>query len=377
MTIVKTTEKRMPGLFDPLVVGELRLPNRVLMAPLTRCRAGSDARAPNALMAKYYAQRASAGLIISEGIHIEPRAIGYYGTPCIYTDEQVEGWEQVTDAVHVAGGRIMAQLWHVGRISDPVFLGGALPIAPSAVRPGGHVHRVYPPRGFVTPRALETDEIPAIVAAFRQGAANAQKAGFDGVVIHGANGYLPDQFLQDVSNLRTDEYGGSLENRARFMMEATDACIAIWGPGRVGIHLAPRCDQYSMGDSDPLTTFSYVARELGKRRIAFICTRERLETPRLSPQIKAIFGGPLIANERFSQASAEQVLAMGEADAVAWGQLFIANPDLPRRFAERSPLNKPDPETFFTDGPPGYTDYPTLDQMLPQKLSAAAGGSGR
>jgi NADPH2 dehydrogenase len=350
----------MPGLFDPLLVGELLLPNRVLMAALTRCRAGSDARAPNALMVEYYAQRATAGLITSEGIHIEPRAIGYYGTPCIYTAEQVDGWKRVTEAVHAAGGRIMAQLWHVGRISDPVFLGGALPIAPSAVQPGGHVHRVYPHRGFVTPRALETEEIPPIIEAFRRGAENAARAGFDGVVIHGANGYLPDQFLQDISNLRTDAYGGSLENRARFMLEATDACIAVWGAGRVGMHLAPRCDQYSMGDSDPVGAFSYLAAELGRRRIAFISTRENLNAPRLSPRIKDIFGGPLIANERFTQATAEQALAAGEADAVAFGQLFIANSDLPRRFAEGAPLNKPDPTTFFTDGPHGYTDYPTL-----------------
>ena len=217
-----------------------------------------------------------------------------------------------------------------------------------------------PQRPFVTPRALATSEIPAIVAAFRRGAENAEKAGFDGVELHGANGYLLDQFLQDGSNQRTDAYGGPIENRARLMLEATDACIGVWGAGRVGMHLAPRGDSNSMGDADPPATFGYVASELGRRGLAFLFARERLEAPRQLPQLKAIFGGGVIANEGFTQADAEKVLAAGEADAVACGKLFIANPDLPRRFAEGAPLNEPDPTTFFGSGAHGYTDYPSL-----------------
>jgi 2,4-dienoyl-CoA reductase-like NADH-dependent reductase (Old Yellow Enzyme family) len=351
----------MSGLFDPLVVGALRLRNRIVMAPLTRCRAEGGGRVPNALMAEYYVQRASAGLILSEGACVTPMGVGYADTPGIWSDEQVAGWRGITDAVHAAGGCIMAQLWHVGRVSDPELLGGALPVGPSAIPPRGHVNRLHPTRPFVTPRALESAEIPGIVAAYQRGAENAQKAGFDGVEIHGANGYLIDQFLQDGSNHRTDAYGGPIENRARLMLEVTDACIAVWGAGRVGMHLAPRGESNSMGDSDPATTFGYAASELGRRGIAFVFIRERLEAPRQLPRLKAIFGGKVIANERFSQASAEKTLATGEADAVAWGVLYIANPDLPRRFAEAAPLNKPDENTFYSPGPHGFTDYPALE----------------
>ncbi len=354
----------MPGLFDPLALGELRLPNRIVMAPLTRCRATGDGRVPNALMAEYYTQRASAGLIITEATSVTPMGVGYPDTPGIWSDEQVAGWRQITDAVHAAGGRIVLQLWHVGRISDPFYLSGALPVAPSAIAAEGHVSLLRPKKPFVTPRALATEELPGIVAAFRRGAENAQRAGFDGVEIHGANGYLIDQFLQDGSNHRTDAYGGPIENRARLMLDVADACIAVWGAGRVGMHLAPRGDSHSMGDSNPAATFGYVAAELGRRGLAFLCTRERLEAPRLEPQIKAIFGGPVIANEGFSQATAEQVLSEGEADAVAWGKLFIANPDLPRRFAEGAALNAPDPMTFYGGGAPGYTDYPALEGVV-------------
>ena len=354
----------MPGLFDPLALGELRLPNRIVMAPLTRCRATGDGRVPNALMAEYYTQRASAGLIITEATSVTPMGVGYPDTPGIWSDEQVAGWRQITVAVHAAGGRMVLQLWHVGRISDPFYLGGALPVAPSAIAAEGHVSLLRPKKPFVTPRALATEELPGIVAAFRRGAENAQRAGFDGVEIHGANGYLIDQFLQDGSNHRTDAYGGPIENRARLMLDVADACIAVWGAGRVGMHLAPRGDSHSMGDSNPAATFGYVAAELGRRGLAFLCTRERLEAPRLEPQIKALFGGPVIANEGFSQATAEQVLSEGEADAVAWGKLFIANPDLPRRFAEGAALNAPDPMTFYGGGAPGYTDYPALEGVV-------------
>jgi 2,4-dienoyl-CoA reductase-like NADH-dependent reductase (Old Yellow Enzyme family) len=350
----------MATLFDPIQIGDLTLPNRIFMAPLTRSRAG-DQRVPNALMAKYYAERASAGLILSEATSVTPQGLGYAATPGIWSQEQVEGWKLVTDAVHKAGGRIFLQLWHVGRVSDPMFLDGQLPVAPSAIAPKGHVSLVRPERPFVTPRALDLDEIPGIVAAYREGAVNAKAAGFDGVEIHGANGYLLDQFLQDSTNHRTDAYGGSIENRARLMLEVTDACIDVWGANRVAMHLAPRGDAHTMGDSNPAATFGYVARELGKRKIAFICAREALGDNRLGPQLKAAFGGPYIANERFTLESAKQVLAAGEADAVAWGQLFIANPDLVHRFQLNAPLNTPDPKTFYADGEVGYIDYPALD----------------
>jgi 2,4-dienoyl-CoA reductase-like NADH-dependent reductase (Old Yellow Enzyme family) len=352
----------MATLFDPIQIGDLTLPNRIIMAPLTRARA-DDVRLPNALMAKYYAERASAGLIISEATSVTPQGVGYAETPGIWSQEQVEGWKIVTEAVHAAGGRIFLQLWHVGRISDPMFLDGALPVAPSAIAAQGNVSLVRPPRPFVTPRALGIDEIPGVVAAFRQGAINAKAAGFDGVEIHGANGYLLDQFLQDSTNQRTDAYGGSIENRARLLLEVTDACIEIWGADRVGMHIAPRGDAHTMGDSNPAATFGYVARELGKRKLAFLFARESLGDNRLGPQLKAEFGGPFIANEKFTLELAQQVLAAGEADAIAWGQLFIANPDLPRRFATNAPLNAPVPSTFYARGETGYTDYPSLDNV--------------
>lgn len=350
----------MSKLFDPIRVGDLELPNRVIMAPLTRSRAIGGGRVPNALMAQYYVQRASAGLILSEATAVTPQGVGYADTPGIWSDEQVEGWKMVTDAVHAAGGRIFLQLWHVGRISDPVFLDGDLPVAPSAIAAQGHVSLVRPKRAYVTPRALDTEEIPGIVAAYRKGAENAKRAGFDGVEIHGANGYLLDQFLQDKTNKRTDAYGGSLENRARLLLEVTDACIEVWGASRVGMHLAPRGDAHDMGDSNPAETFGYVATELGKRGIAFICAREALGPNRLGPQLKKAFGGVYIANEKMTRDSAEQVIASGEADAVAFGQLFIANPDLPERLKINAPLNQPQPETFYHPGAEGYTDYPAL-----------------
>ncbi len=349
----------MPTLFDPLVVGDLTLPNRIVMAPLTRARSG-DERVPNALMARYYAERASAGLILTEATSVTPQGVGYASTPGIWSDEQVEGWKLVTQAVHDAGGRIFMQLWHVGRISDPIFLDGALPVAPSAIAAGGHVSLVRPERPFVTPRALELDELPGIVAAYRKGAENARRAGFDGVEIHGANGYLLDQFLQDSTNHRTDAYGGPIENRARLLLEATDAAIEVFGAGRVGVHLAPRGDAHTMGDSDPAATFGYVARELGRRKIAFIFARESAGADSLGPALKQQFGGPYIANEAFTLDSAQAALAAGTADAVAWGKLFIANPDLPRRFELNTELNAPVPATFYAEGETGYTDYPSL-----------------
>ncbi|HME40284.1 MAG TPA: alkene reductase [Steroidobacteraceae bacterium] len=349
----------MTTLFDPINLGDIKLPNRIIMAPLTRSRAGAG-RIPNRLMAEYYAQRASAGLILTEATVVSPMGIGYADTPGIWSPEQVEGWKLTTRAVHEAGGRIFLQLWHVGRVSDPSFLNGALPVAPSAIAANGNVSLIRPPTPFVTPRALDAAEIPGIIEAFRKGAENAQLAGFDGVELHGANGYLLDQFLQDGSNARTDGYGGSLENRARLMLEAADAAISVWGAGRVGVHLAPRGDAHSMGDSDLPRTFEYVARRLGERKIAFICAREYIGPGRLGPKLKAAFGGVYIANEKFDFETAERLIESGEADAVAFGKLFIANPDLPRRFALRAALNEPRPAEFYSGGASGYTDYPSL-----------------
>jgi 2,4-dienoyl-CoA reductase-like NADH-dependent reductase (Old Yellow Enzyme family) len=349
----------MTKLFEPLRLGDLELPNRIIMAPLTRSRAGAS-RIANRLMAEYYSQRASAGLVLSEATVVSPMAIGYADTPGIWSPEQVEGWKLTTRAVHEAGGRIFLQLWHVGRVSDPRFLDGALPVAPSAVAAVGNVSLVRPPTPFVTPRALNLREIPGIVEAFHRGAENAQLAGFDGVELHGANGYLLDQFLQDSSNLRSDDYGGPIENRARLLLEAADAAISVWGAGRVGVHLAPRGDSHSMGDSDLPGTFEYVARRLGERKIAFICAREYIGPDRIGPKLKAAFGGVYIANEKFTYESAEQAVEAGDADAVAFGKLFIANPDLPRRFALGAALNEPRVPEFYAGGAAGYTDYPSL-----------------
>lgn len=348
------------NLFSPLKIGDLTLPNRIIMAPLTRARAANVGRVPNDLMAQYYAQRASAGLILSEATCINPLSVGYANTPGIWSDEQVEGWKKVTKVVHDKGGKIFMQLWHVGRISDPVFLNGETPVAPSAVRPKGHVSLVRPEKAYVTPRALETSEIPGIIADYKRGAENAKRAGFDGVEIHSANGYLLDQFLQDGTNKRTDQYGGPIENRARLLLEVVDAAIEVWGAGRVGVHLAPRGDSHDMHDSNRLATFGYVAEQLGKRKIAFIFTREYLGVDSMTAELKKRFGGVVIANEKMTKDSAEKVLAGGSADAVAFGVLYIANPDLVERFAKNAPLNEPQFQTFYADGAQGYTDYPFL-----------------
>jgi len=350
----------MAKLFDPITIGDLTLKNRIIMAPLTRARAIGGARVPNALMAKYYEQRASAGLILSEATSVTPQGVGYADTPGLWSDEQVEGWKEVTAAVHKAGGLIFAQLWHVGRISDPELLDGAAPVAPSAIAAEGHVSLLRPMRAYPVPRALETEELAGIVAAYKKGAENARKAGFDGVEVHGANGYLLDQFLQDKTNQRTDNYGGPIENRARLMLEVTDACIEVWGADRVGMHLAPRRDAHDMGDSDPAATFGYVARELGKRKIAFICAREAVGEDSLGPLLKKEFGGVYIANESMDKQTAQKLLDAGTADAIAFGKAFISNPDLPRRLQTEAPLNEWKPETFYGQDDVGYTDYPAL-----------------
>src|SRR3984893_15720865 len=339
----------MPSLNDPIRIGDLDLPNGVLMSPLTRSRATED-RVPTDLMLEYYVQRASAGLIISDATCISPLSVGYERTPGIWSDEQIAGWRRITDAVHSAGGRIFLQLWHVGRISHPILLNGETPVAPSAIAPEGRVKLLRPHQRYVTPRALAHLEIAGIVEDYRRGAENAQRAGFDGVEMHGANGYLLDEFLQDSTNKRTDEYGGSIENRARLMLEAVDASISVWGPQRVGLHLSPRADIHSMGDSDLLATFTHVSREMDKRNLAFLVVREHQANDSIGAALKQAFGGVYVANEQFTVAQAEEAITEGAADAVAFGVKFIANPDLPARIKTAAPLNEPDADTFYGGG---------------------------
>ena len=352
----------MSVLFEATQIGDIQLSSRIVMAPLTRQRSSGEGRVPNDLMATYYSQRASAGLIISEATAVTPMGVGYARTPGIWSDEQVEGWKKSVNAVHAKGGKIILQLWHVGRISDPMFLNGETPVSSSAVAPDGHVSLVRPEKPYVTPRALELNEIPGIIADYKKGAENAKAAGFDGVEIHGANGYLIDQFLQDSCNKRTDIYGGSIENRARLALEITDAVIDVWGAGRVGFHIAPRGDTASMGDSTPEALFTYLATELGKRKIAFICAREHEGDGFLGDKIKAAFGGDYITNEKFTKESAEAAIEKGLATAVAFGSNFISNPDLPQRFKLNQELAKPNWQNVYDATAVGYTDYPNFSE---------------
>ncbi len=349
----------MPSLFDPVRVGDLDLPNRIFMSPLTRLR-GTEDHLPTPTMAEYYRQRAGAGLIISEGVPVDPMGVGYRRVPGIWNREQVEGWKQIVQAVHRAGGRIFMQIWHVGRISHSSFLQGRLPVAPSAVKPAGHVSLLRPQVEFETPRALTLEETRAVVQQFRRAAEHAQAAGFDGVELHGANGYLLDQFLQDGTNHRDDEYGGSVENRARLMLECADAAASVFGPGRVGMHLAPHSPSHDISDSNARATFTYVVEQLGRRGLAFLCVRDPLGPRHLGMALKRAFDGVVVTNEGYTRETAEAVLQTGEADAVAFGKLFLANPDLPRRLAANAALNRPIPETFYSHGYEGYIDYPAL-----------------
>ena len=356
-------------LFSPFALGDLALPNRVVMAPMTRNRAGPG-NVPGALAAEYYTQRAGAGLIVTEATQVSPQGVGYPGTPGIHSDAQVAGWREVTDAVHRAGGRIFLQLWHVGRISHPSLQpDGALPVAPSAIAAAGEAFTACGPQPFVVPRALETSEIPGIVAQFEAGAGRARAAGFDGVEIHGANGYLIDQFLRDGTNRRTDRYGGSLANRARFLLEVTEAVAGVWGARRVGVRLSPRGDFNSMHDSDPRATFGHAALALSTFGLAYLHIVEPVGslpegTAALAPDLKEAFGGPLMLNGGYTRPLAEAALARGEADLVSFGSSFLANPDLPLRLARNAPLNPPDPATFYGGDQRGYTDYPTLEGNL-------------
>lgn len=348
----------MSPLLTPLKAGSLELKNRVVMAPLTRMRA--IGRVPNELMLEYYVQRSSAGMILTEATSVSPMGVGYPNTPGIWSEEQVEGWKKITSAVHAKGGVIVLQLWHVGRISDPTYLDGKLPVAPSAIAPEGLVSVLRPPKPYVTPRALETQEIPLIVEEFRKGAENAKRAGFDGVEIHGANGYLLDQFLHDGSNKRLDQYGGSIENRVRFPLEVLDAVISVWGADRVGYHIAPRGDAHSMADSQREETFLYLVKELSRRKIAFVFAREYVGPDSIGPKLRQNFDGIYIVNESLTQALAEDLIQNGQADAASFGVQFIANPDLPRRFELKTTLNEPNKSTFYAEGSTGYTDYPFL-----------------
>lgn len=346
----------MSVLFESIDLGNLKLANRIIMAPLTRARAGVE-RLPNDLMAKYYAQRATAGLIITEATSVTPMGVGYANTPGIWSQEQVEGWKKTTEAVHAKGGIIIMQLWHVGRISDPMFLNGELPVAPSAIAAEGRISLVRPEKAYVTPRALETSELAGIVEAYRVGAENAKLAGFDGVEIHGANGYLLDQFLQDSTNKRTDQYGGSIENRAKLALEVVDVITSVWEPQRVGYHISPRMDSHDMGDSNPEATFTYLANELGKRKLAFIFSREAQGAGYLGDKIKDAFGGPYIVNQGLDKKTAETLIKEGRATAASWGMNFISNPDLARKLREDIPVTPTNMTTIYSNDETGYTDY--------------------
>jgi len=364
----------MKTLFDELNLGGLRLRNRFVMAPLTRMRSKQPGNVPWELNAEYYRQRASAGLIISEATQVSQQGQGYPGTPGIHTAEQVNGWKLVTSAVHAAGGKIFLQLWHVGRISHRSHQpGGALPVAPSAIKPAGGTYSAeWEEVDFETPRALDTAEIPEIVEQYRRGSGNAKLAGFDGVEIHGANGYLLDQFLQDGSNQRTDRYGGSIENRARLLIEVVDAVMEVWGTGKVGVRLSPYGTYNDMHDSDPLALFTYVIENLDERELAYLHLIEpraslaseiddvvagAIDSARL---FRRLFGGTLISAGGHTMASAQASISSGLADAVAFGRLFIANPDLPKRVRLGTVLNRHDRATFYGGDAEGYTDYPSL-----------------
>ena len=358
------------NVFSGYRLGELSLSNRFVMSPMTRSRALAG-NVPNPLAATYYAQRASAGLLITEGTQVSPHGVGYIRTPGIHSAEQVAGWKVVTEAVHTSGGRIFAQLWHVGRVSHPDFHNGALPVGPSAIAAAGEAFTVNGRQTLEAPRALALAEIPDVVEQFRRAAAHAKEAGFDGVELHGANGYLLDQFLRDGSNHRTDEYGGRIQNRARFPLEVTDAVVGVWGPSRVGYKISPYFSHLGMSDSSPVETFSYLARELGARGILYLHIAEAVAGPNVTPQgtaratpiLRSVFGRTVIVNGGYNLDSANGAIASGEADLVAFGVPFLANPDLPARWRRGAPLNAPQVDRFYAGEEKGYIDYPTLEDV--------------
>jgi len=367
ITIPTTYDQK---LFQPARIGDIEVANRIVMAPLTRSRA-DEAKGDvpgSAMNIEYYRQRSNAGLIISEGTQVSPLGKGFIATPGIYSDAQVEGWKPITQAVHDAGSRIVAQIWHVGRVTHADLTGGVQPVAPSNVRPNAMVHTHNGKVDLQQPRALSVEDIKIIVGQYRVGAANAIRAGFDGIELHGANGYLIDQFLRDGANHRTDEYGGSIENRCRFALEVIDAVIAEIGAGRVGIRLSPVTPANDLSDSNPQAVFGYLIEQLNLRGIAFIhfvegATGGSRDVPGFDfAWARKTFNGTYIANNGYDREMALDAVQTGRADAIAFGRLFIANPDLVLRLRQNAPLNTPNPQTFYTPGTAGYTDYPQLDQ---------------
>jgi N-ethylmaleimide reductase len=364
----------MADLFTPLSVGPFDLPHRVVMAPMTRNRAG-DGNAPHTLNATYYQQRSDAAFIITEATQICPEGMGYPGTPGIHSNAQIDGWREVTDVVHEAGGRIILQMWHVGRISHPDLQpDGKDPVAPSAIQPAGEAMTLSGMKPFVTPRALEAAEIEDLVDQYRVAAKNADMAGFDGVEVHGANGYLLDQFTRDSTNARDDEYGGSVENRCRFPLAVTDAVVDVWGPERVGYRISPFQPYNDISDSDPAATFTYLATELAKRDLLYLHMVELGDArggssfpdsrDPLFADLRKIWPNTLITNGGYDRAMSDAVIDAGLADMVAFGAPYLANPDLPERLLTGAAYNDPDRATFYSGAAAGYTDYPALGPAL-------------
>ena len=356
-------------LFQPIALGAIEAPNRILMAPLTRGRASAGS-VPNDMMVEYYRQRAGAGLIITEATGISVEGLGWPSAPGIWTDAQVEGWKKVTDAVHQAGGRIVLQMWHMGRLVHPDFLGGNPPVSASATLAPGNAHTPEGTKLFEPARALEIHEIARVVDDYGHAAENARKAGFDGVQLHGANGYLIDQFLRDGTNLREDDYGGSPANRVRLLREVLERLISVWGAGRVSLRLSPNGESQGADDSNPPAVFGEAARVVQELGIGFLELREpgpdgtfgRTDVPKQNPLIRSIYKGPLVLNSDYDAASADDVVSEGRADAIAFGRPFISNPDLVERIrvgAEFAP-NVNVPKSWYMPGPEGYIDYPTM-----------------
>jgi N-ethylmaleimide reductase len=349
-------------LFTPFVLGDLTLQNRLVMAPMTRSRAVEN-NVPSPLAPLYYQQRASAGLIITEATQVHPRGVGYIRTPGIYSEAQIAGWKKVTDAVHAVNGKIFMQLWHVGRVSHPDFHHGELPLAPSALPVEGQVFTPDGLKNIEIPQAIATDKIPEIIEQFKLGAKHAKAAGFDGIELHGANGYLLDQFLRDGSNKRQDNYGGNLQNRLRFPLEVTRAVLEVWPANRVGYKIHPYFSGYSMSDSNPEETFSALTSELSKLHLSYLHVTETVgeKRPLLAPILRNLFQGAFMLNGGYDLASGNEAIAQHKADLIAYGVLFLANPDLPERFQKKSNLNTPNRETFYSGEEKGYIDYPSVD----------------
>ena len=361
------------ALFQPLTIGAINARNRIFMAPLTRGRSTQPGSVPNEMMATYYRQRAGAGLIISEATGISVEGLGWPAAPGIWSEEQTEGWQQVTRAVHDEGGAIVLQMWHMGRLVHPDFLGGDAPVSASATKAPGHAHTFEGRKDYEQARALSVDEIARVVEDYRHAAANAKKAGFDGVQLHGANGYLVDQFLRDSTNLRTDDYGGPPENRVRFLREVLIALVDVWGADRVGVRLSPNGETQGCDDNDPTATFGAAARVIEELGLAFLELREpgpdgtfgSTDVPKQSPMIRDIYTGPLVLNSDYTADEAVADIEGGRCDAVSWGRDFISNPDLPERIRTGAQLqsNVNVPQSWYLPGPDGYIDYPTLEEV--------------